>query len=284
MATLSFKDLKKSAAAKINTAPFAIVIGPRAMGKSSLLGTLSKPVIILTTGSESHGIQAARTAAIKNGHPDNVIEYFIDRDDEGKEIISADAQIMRVNALLDFLASSPDTVKEIGCVAFDSLSSLDKVICKTKDVVTANTYERNKVIVNKALDVISKLKNVHARGVGVICTCAANSEADPTSAAHTRVTPVLGSYGLVNELIGAFDDVLIVGPVLMADEEGKDVKEYVFQTGGQIERSGKTFTGQPRSLSFNPRITGIMSDDLPMYIPANLDTLFELKASITGTK
>ncbi len=281
---ISFKDLKKASKSTVAPVPFCILIGPRSAGKSSVFGTSSKSIILITTSSESHGINAARTAAVRAGHGDTIVEYFIDRDDEGKDIVSADLQLARLTSLLDFLVASPDTAKEIGSVAFDSLSSLDKVICRSKDVLTANTYEKNKVIISKALDVVAKLRSVHAKGVGVFCTCAASSEADPNSAAHTRVTPVLGSYGLVNELIGAFDDVLIIGPVNMTDDEGKDVKEYVFQTGGQIERSGKTFTGQPRSLSFSPRITGIMSDELPMYIPANIDQLFELKSSINGTK
>lgn len=271
--SFDFEKLKKASKVKPTAGVFGFVTSVRGGGKSTLCGTTGEPTLLVNFTEELHGGAAA--SAIGGS---NITVYTANQGEDGETITNPDKVINNLNEVLD----SASLHKHIKWIAIDGLSALDPYIVNSTAVKVAaakNKYNEGPATEDEYLKIISKLRRLFSQGVNVIVTCAATGEKNENGE-YVTVTPRLRGYGVCDKIIGSFDDVFVVGPVKFQSEDGSSETRHVIQFGSDFRKTGKTATGQSRTLSFNPRLTGVLKEQMPEYIEANLSDLVTFKKSV----
>lgn len=253
-----------------------LVIGPRASGKSSCIGTSGLRTFYITARREKHGLNAARKAG-----GSNIVGWLMDLDKTGN-LLSSDNALTRLHDKLDQLCERPNVAEEFPVIAFDGFSVLDEIIqdCKSVKIRAAvNNYEKGPAVIEQFMHVVDKLLRLRYLGCHVIATVAASAEVQP-SGEYLTVTPHLQGYKCVDKLIGCFDDITMVGRINAESEDGAVKPMYMFQFNGSMEKMGKTVAGKVVGVNFSPRITGVSADELPNFMNADIAELITFKDTI----
>ena len=103
-------------------------------------------------------------------------------------------------------------------------------------------------------EVVNSLKRLHGVGINCIMTCRVDVRAIEDDGSIGEAAPKLMSYGVSENLVAMFDDVLLVGAVTVGGKSG-----YALQFGdAKVSRTSKDLEGRPKKfLNFAPRITGV---------------------------
>jgi energy-coupling factor transporter ATP-binding protein EcfA2 len=267
-----FKSAQEQAKKQLNNkALFAMVMGPSGAGKSTCIGTLKGKTLFLYCSGESHG---PKTAAAFGG---DVTPVCIDFDDTGKEL-SADEAMTR---LADILADAGN-IKKAGFanVAIDGASEVEALFLRSRRFVESITTDKGKLNEFKKgesismlfREVVVALKKAHAIGINCVMTCRVDVRSRDDDGTINEAAPKLLTFSVAEALTGAFDDVLLVGPVTIGGKFG-----YAFQFGdAQISRTAKDAAGVVRKyLNFSPRVTGVR--EIPAVVKSDLEKILELK-------
>lgn len=270
-------DWKALKAVKKETTPFfSLILGPSGAGKSTLIGTLRKPTLYLYTSVENHGPVAA--GAINK----DIIPLCLDRSDKG-ELLTADQTFERT---LDVL-SDKSIANNVSAIAVDGATELDQIIRKTKtfskycmtDKGNHNTYKEGEAVIYHLKQIVEALKGLHALGTHSFMTCAAMIKTVDETGGITECTPKLLGFDTANDLIRQFSDVLLVSRVMIPTEDNPEPHPvHALMFHGQITKTSRDMKGQVlKTANFSPRISGMLVDELPALMEADLSTLLKFK-------
>lgn len=270
-------DWKSLKAAKKQSSPFfALIIGPSGAGKSTLIGTLNKPTLYLYTSVEDHAIVAA---GAKNK---NIIPYCLDRSDKG-ELLTADQTYERTLEVL----SDKSIVNNVEAIALDSVTEVDQIVRKTstfKKYITndkgiANTFKEGEAATFHLKQVIEGMKGLHNLGLHCFATVAALVKTVDEAGGITECTPKLMGFETASDLVRQFQDVLLVSRVNMATESNPEVHPlHALIFHSNITKQSRDMKGNVMKTSnFSPRVSGLLVDELPPMMAADLDHLLKIK-------
>jgi hypothetical protein len=237
-------------------------------GKSALLGTFPGEVLDIYTSDEDHGISSATSNS--RFSKAKITPFCLDVDPSGIKLIG-DQVIKRMHDLLDSLLE--EKTPSFKAIAIESMAGIEAHVRKTQDFLKATSYSSNEVNINKILEIVQKLKTLNQKGIHILVTCPATGTRD-ANGVFSQLTPVLTGYGCTDKVFGAFGDILVVGPVQVTDAETLvSTTQFCLQFASDFTKSGKTFTGIPRTINFRPRLSGLMQHELPSIINASLEEL-----------
>lgn len=264
----NFASLKMQAAAPKIGPLFAVITGPRGSGKSGCVSSFPGEILYIYGRDEDHGVRSAMANA--RFHKGKITPLCMDVDNG--IMLMGDQVLARLHAIIDALLQ--EQTPSFKCIAVDSIASLEIHVRKCREFTTANQYQSNEVNANKLLEIINKLKVLAAqKGIHVVMTCPATGTRD-ANGVFSQLTPVLTGFGATDKVFGAFADILVVGPVQVTDAETQAVHtQFCFQFSGDFTKSGKTFTGIPRTINFRTRVSGLMQQELPPILNASLEEL-----------
>lgn len=272
MNKISFDNFRAQSKQYEENKLFCLLVGIRGAGKSTAIGSLRVPTLLIASSLESHSIEA--TQMFNEG----IIPTLYDVDDEGRQL-KPDAALNNLHSILDYLISSPDLKVNIQAIALDSFSAIDKTILETtKILMEKNGFERPKLIQAEHLRVVRKLKEISRRGVHVITTIPIMATINENGL-YVSAKPELQGGETTSILFGIFNEVL---PVT------KMGSEHVFQMDLTIKKSSKDANGVEKSTISFPRITGLNAQDLiaaageALLLPADLDYVYKLKKAKKG--
>ncbi len=265
---LSFENLRQASKQhEENHKLFAIVMGIRGAGKSTVLGTLGVKTFLIASASESHAVTASK---LYGG--ENIISSLYDVDETGKQL-KADLALANLHNLLDFLLTSEDLLENIECVALDSFSAIDKTLMETSQILQEkNTWAQMDMMEMQHLKIIKKLKELHRRGLHVVTTMPILGTFDENNLYVTAKQDMRG-IRTPSTIISNFPEVLVIC---------RPEREYCFQMDLTMKKTGKTVSGEDKVFITHPRITGLGLDDLlkvspDLLIPADLNYIYQLK-------
>lgn len=272
--TIDWKSLK--AVKKTTTPFFGLILGPSGSGKSTLIGTLKVPTLYLYTSVENHGIVAA--GAVNK----QIIPICLDRSDSG-EMLNADQTFDRTMTIL----SDKSIVDNVGAVALDSMTEVDQIVRKTKtfaaycrtDKGGHNTYKEGESVMVHMKQIIEAMKGLNNLGMHCFATCAALTKSLDDAGTLSEVTPKLLGFEGANDLIRQFQDVLLVARVNIPTESNDDPSpQHVLLFHSTITKSARDMKGQVlKTANFSPRISGLLVDELPALMRADLSELLQIK-------
>lgn len=272
MMKISFENFKEQSKQYEENKLFCLLVGIRGSGKSTAIGSLKVPTLLIASSLESHSIEASQM------HNDNIIPTLYDVDKDGKQL-KPDVALSNLHSILDYLINTDELTTNIEAVAIDSFAAIDKTILElTKVVSEKNGFERPKIIQQEHLRIIRKLKEISRRGVHVIATIPIMASVDEEGL-YTSAKPELTGADTTSIICGIFNEVLPVTKI---------GAEHVFQMDLLIKKSGKDATGGDKSIISYPRITGLSKHDLisaageSLLLPADLDYVYKLKKAKKG--
>jgi hypothetical protein len=287
----------KAAAEKQNTESDSLcllLVGPRQAGKSTTLGTVSGTLFLFTTSDEAHSIETA-IAKAEDSYGATIVPCIIDMQTEdaaGNPLpehewspLSSDQAIAKLNSTLDALLAHPNLADEIQNVGLDSVFSIFKRIDDKKNiqnikVVQKNNFRAQEVALKELLDLNQKLVMLQKKGVNVIVTCPAAAEQDKRTGLYDMLDPMIPGYRNNLHVVGMFPDICTVGYATFESEEGEAESGYYFMFNGELTKSGKKVSGEERCVNFKPRINGILINETPDALPADLTMLAEYKKQV----
>jgi hypothetical protein len=247
---------------------FCLVSGIRGAGKSTVIGTLGVPTLLIASSLESHAINAARVFG-----KDNIIPTLYDVDDNEKQL-RPDAALQNLHDILDFLISSEDLLDNIGAVVLDSISAVDKTLLETTRILQEkNGFESMKIMEQEHFRIIKKLKELHRRGLHVVATMPILGAFDEEGF-YISAKPEIRGVTATSNIAGIFGEILVCAKI---------GDEHFFQMNLLIKKTGKEVSGDKKEIAFHPRITGLTDEDIVeiggpnRVIPANLSYVYELK-------
>lgn len=252
---------------------FCILAGVRGAGKSTAIGTLNVPTLIIASSLESHAIEASR---LFGGN--NISSVLYDIDENNKQL-KADAALNNLHEILDFLINSKDLSENFQCVALDSFSALDKTILEiTKVLGEKNGFERPKIVEQEHFRVIRKLKELHRKNIHIIATIPFMATYNDDGL-YASAKPEITGVTITSSICGVFTEVLPVGRY-----DG----QHVFQMDVVLTKIGKDVNGGEKTVIIPARITGLSTQDLKLaagdnlLLPADLDYVYKLKQAKKG--
>lgn len=270
---ISFENFKNQSKLYSEEKLFCLIAGVRGAGKSTTIGTLNLPTLLIASSLESHAIEAAQLFGAQN-----ITSTLYDVDDKNKQL-RADAALANLHEILDFLINSEDLLNNIKVVALDSISAIDKTLLETTRILgEKNGFERPKLVEQEHLKIIRKLKELHRRGLHVLATMPILATYNEDGF-YTSVKPEITGITTTSSISGIFPEVLVVG---RADNQ------HVFQMNLVIKKTGKDTSGADKQIIFHPRITGLSHQDLleaageDLLLPADLDYIYRLKQAKKG--
>lgn len=247
----------------------AIILGPSGAGKSTVLGTLGVKTLYLHTSGESHGPVSARTTGLKN-----ITAINIER--SGEETLSPDAAYTK---LLDILSSKDGILGEgFGAVVVDGASELETLIRQTKAWKQAclsaqgkhNTFAEGSSTLLLLRPIIVALKQL---GIHFAMTCILDVKELGPNGEIVEATPRLTGYSVAESLVQQFGDVLVVGRM-----ERGGIAKHRIQMMSDVTKTSKDELGNiKKTVNFAPRIAGILVQDLPSTMDADLSQVIKLK-------
>lgn len=266
-----FKAAQSQAKKQMNNkALFAIILGASGSGKSSLIGTTPGKVLFIFGSGEGHGPKAA--AALGG----DIVPICMDVGDDGAQL-TPDESYTRLLAVLGDVAAIK--AEKFTAVALDGAPELEAILLKSKRFEAAITNEKGKInsfaksseMSALVREVIMALKRLHSEGLNVIVTCRTDVRSLEDDGSVGECSPKLSSYGVAENLISQFDDILMVGSMSAGGKTG-----YALQFGAAVSRVSKDENGKVKKiLNFSPRITGAKS--VPEFMKADLKSVIDLK-------
>ena len=259
---------KKKASGRI----FAVLLGPRGMGKSgTAAGTWSAEtkVLHIVFAQEDHGIQSA--AGIAKG--DNVVPLLVDIGDAGK--LAPGPAFAAFCEVLDDV----ELISEFDVIVVDGLSALDGILANLPEVERATGYDKKRVVDLAYDKVLSKLKNislVHNKDIVITCSTEVRSNAEGMFEA-----PSLRGGSAVDAIIGACPEILPLSKV-----EDTDGVKFVFTMQNVIRKSGTKMNKDGYTHNVSARVAGVNVSELPEMMLASMDVLkrWKAKKAVEGKK
>lgn len=274
MTKINIDTLKAQSASLKSTKLFALLAGIRGSGKSTVIGTLGVPTLLIASTLESHAIDASQLFG-----GDNIIPTLYDVEDETQVQLKSDAAISKLHSILDYFLSEESKISDIQAIALDSFSAVDKTLMTTARILQeSNAFEVMKIMENEHLRIIKKLKELHRKGFHIIATMPILASFDDDGF-YLSAKPELRGITTTSNIIGSFSEVLVVGRF------GND---YAFQMDLLLKKAGKEVSGIDKIFVSHPRITGLSRQDLieaggeQLLLPADLSYVYQLKKSKRG--
>lgn len=273
MKSFTFEDLKtKSAPQKL----FCLVSGIRGAGKSTVIGTLGVPTLLICSAMESHAVHAAKVFG-----EDNIKYYMYDVGEDDKQL-KPDLAIANLHQVLDYLISTPNLSENIQCVALDSISAIDKTLIETSRILSEkNGFESMKIMEQEHFRIIKKLMELHRKGVHIIVTMPVMAAFDEEGY-YISAKPEIRGVTTTSNIAGIFAEVLVTAKI---------ASKHYFQMNLLFKKSGKdASSGDKKEISFHPRITGLSDEDIShvsnetFLIPADLSYIYKLKLAKENAK
>lgn len=273
-----------------STSLFALLIAPRGGGKSYSSVTTGDRVLQLAFLEEDHAIPTARIAAAASNSKLTSILINQVKGKDGKDVILTvdnPGDVAKLyNRLIDIL-NTPGLSGQFDTVVLDGLSALDLYVAKHPDVLAFgdNSYGKDsRKMVDLHMKVITCLKALNSQGVNIVVTCAAGVKLNDKGEAC--LDPKLKGTGAVDTIMGSFAQILVCSKI-QAQQEGdeEETTHHVFQFGGPaIRKEGSIMKAEGRKMvnggvkveTFNTRVAGISSDNLPEFMKADLRGLIQL--------
>lgn len=267
MKQFSFESLKaKQPSEKL----FCLISGIRGSGKSTAIGTLKVPTLLICSSLESHAVNAAKVF----GH-DDIIFTMYDVDDDEKQL-KADDAISNLHAILDYLIIAPNLLENIQCVALDSISAVDKTLLETTRILQEkNGFECMKIMEQLHLRIIKKLKELHRRGVHILVTMPIMAAFDEDGY-YLSAKPEIRGVTATSNIAGIFSEVLVAAKIR---------NTRVFQMNLLFKKSGSEVSGDKKEIAFHPRINGLSDEDISILsegtfvLPSDLNYIYQSKLS-----
>ena len=255
---------------KVDNKLFALILGIRGAGKSSVIGTLNTKTILISSSLESHGIQAAQALASS----ESIYSILYDIDSTTNKQLKADEALINLHNILDFLLTSEDIKNQIGAIALDSFSAVDKTLLATTRIASeTNNWAAGDIMEIEHLNIIRKLKELHRKGFHILATMPIISLYDENGF-YTEARQDIRGVRTASTICGIFPEIL---PILRYENQ------HIFQMDLTIKKSSKDVKkGTERATISNPRITGLTYQDLSsisedLVLPADLSYIYKLK-------
>jgi len=302
IAGINIAKMKEAAIASKDTdEPEALCllnVGTRQSGKSTVLGTASGTMILLATSDEAHSIETAKAKA-QTAYGLTIIPVIIDMltdDVQGNALppsewsaLTADQAFVKLINYLDALEATPNLSEMVQWVALESLYSIFKRINEKKNIQQIKTVQKNnfraqEVALKELLDINQKLLLLQKRGVNVVVNCPAAAEQDKNTGLYDQIEPLLEGYRNNLHVVGIFPDICTVGKAIVETDEGEVYSGYFFQFGGSASKAGKKVSGEERCINFKPRINGILDEETPAFMNADLTELAQYKKAVRASR
>lgn len=271
-----------------------LLVGPRQAGKSTVLGTLPDTTLLFTTSDEAHSIETAN-AKSEASYGGTIIPCIIDMATEDKSgnvlpedqwtALSPDQAIAKLHGYLDALIATPDLQKQIANIALDSIYSVFKRINDKKNIQTIKSVQKNnfraqEVALKELLELNQKFVMLQKKGLNVIVTCPAAAEQDKRTGLYDQIEILIEGYRNNLHVVGMFPDICTVGYNSFETEEGEVETGYFLMFNGEMTKAGKKVSGEDRCVNFKPRINGLLIDETPDALPADLSMLIAYKKEV----
>lgn len=267
---ISFDNFRTQSLSLKDTKLFALIAGIRGSGKSTILGTLEEPTLLIASTLEAHAVESATLFG-----QSNIIPTLYDVDENSVQM-KPDAALANLHAILDYLLNSDELTKNISAVAIDSVSAIDKTLLSCSRVLQeSNAFTVMDIIENEHLKIIKKLKELHRKGLHILATMPILASFDEDGF-YLSAKPELRGIRTTSNIAGSFSDILVVG---------RFGNEYAFQMDLLLRKVGKEVSGVEKQLVFHPRLAGLSRQDLlavageQLLLPANLAYIYGLKKS-----
>jgi len=253
-----------------------LVLGQSGSGKSTVAGTFGCKTLYLYTTGESHGVVSANTQSA------NVYPVCLDFAD-GKAL-TADLAYQR---LLDIIGDSEGIKKAgFGAIVIDGATEVETMIRATNkwrlgcltDKGKHSGYAEGPVTLVLFRPVIDGLKRLQRDlGIHFLVTCILDVQATADNGEVRESKPRMLTFNVADGVLQQFGDIVVVGRM-----SKDDLVSHRFQFLAGVSRESKDLSGVVKKLTnFNPRIAGLLLEDLPRTTKADLSVLIELKASKT---
>lgn len=270
----NFAKAQQEAANDVNNTSLGLmVLGQSGAGKSALAGTFAGKTLFLYTTGENHGLKSAKMFG-----GDNVSPVCINV--ENGTLLSADKAYERLLAAL----SDVEGIKAQGfeAVALDGVTELEilirettrwKLMCQT-DKGTHNTWAEGKATLAMMRPIVDGLKSLQRQlGIHFMVTCILDVISIDANGEISESKPRLQTYSVAEGIIQQFEDIVVVGRMSKGDKVSHRIQ---FLAG--VSRESKDTQGNVRkSINFNPRLSGVALDKLPVSAKADVQELIKLK-------
>ena len=261
--TVDFAAMKAKAKGSKEEGMCAVILGAGQAGKSTLIGTLGVPTLIIHTADESHSVTSAKIfnkeitgLCINDGcGPDEAMQK------------------------LDDILSSPDLFDHFKAVAIDSFSSIEMLIkqtawldnfCKSSSG-KRDKYREPEAVLTRLQSIINTASDYRKKGGHVICTLPCHVKSQDGDGMAEVVEPVLSTYGTANAVPRMFSTVLLVSHTQV---DGEIKRALVFDT--KVQKVSKDLGGNVKKLlNFAPCVRGLSDEDTPTAFPPDLKKLVE---------
>ena len=280
---INFKALKAKAKESIQAKPlFLCIVGPSGSGKSTACGTLGVPTLFLYTATEAHGPTSARAIG-----GDIIDVDFTVRKTDGT--VDPDASLKNLHEIL----TSPDIEKEFGAVVIDSATELQLIHRKSNRFFTYckndkglhNNFKESEADTAYFKDLLEDLVKLNNKGLHYVMTCAALVKTLSEDGAVAEASPSLQGFSVAHDLLRNFADILLVSRLVEEDEEGNPKPQHKFIFKANLSKTAKDLRGQVlKTANFSPRISGLLLDNFPETIPADLSKVVAARQKRIGGK
>lgn len=258
----SLEDLRKKDIAKPNKL-FCLILGPRGVGKSTLISTTTLPTLLINFKREEHGLIAARSMN------KDIVSLMVDEVDGHK--LNDRETYSRIFEVLDWIKNDEQVEKEIKVIAFDSFGVVDRIVQKHPFVAAANSYDKGKVSLQLHMDIVDKLSELKHK-FHVLVTMPGTSKIDHDGQIIEMIPDIVG-FNAVGSVAGIFAQVL----PLRCDSRVRLIDMYAL-----INKTGKTMSGEVKRSPFYPRLTGLVDDEIDKLtnntglLPADLSHILRI--------
>lgn len=263
----TFENLKSQSKQLFDNKLFALIVGIRGSGKSSVLGTLGMKTFLITSTLESHSLTAAKAMG-----GNNIIPFLYDVDDAQKQL-KPDAAIEKLHDILSFLLESPDVLTHVQAIALDSIGAIDKTLLETTRIITEkNNWAVIDIMETEHLRIIRKLKELHRKGLHILVTMPIIATFDEDGL-YTTAAPEIRGIKTSSVISGVFPDIL---PIT------KYHGQFVFQMDMTMKKVSVDKQGKEKVFIAHPRINGVLQDEIKeaspeLLLAADLSYINEFK-------
>ena len=252
---------------------FLSILGESGAGKSHSIGTLGVKTLLLTFLPERHGV----TAAKKEGN-NNIVELFLDIDDETGDDLTPDQTLGKLREILN----SDLYGNGFEALVIDGLTELDICISGSNELKKQCLTSAGKVDgfrlgpVTKMImrGVIKQLITLQkTQGVHIITTCIVDVKERGDNGEVIECNPRLNTYSLAEDTLQQFGDRVVTYKVIKKDKSTLGIFDFM----SDISKTSKDANGVTKKVfNASPRLsTGQIPDKV---IKADLKKLLELKA------
>jgi hypothetical protein len=253
-----------------------ILLAQSGGGKSFAFGTFGVKTLFLYGTGEDHGPASARKSA-----GENVVPVCWDFDDAGERLSPEKAYKRLLDALSDVDGIQAEG---FGAVVVDGATELETLIRKTNkweqlcltDKGKHNNFAESDATKALFRPVLEGLKDLQRRlGIHYSMSCILDIKQLADDGEILEASPKLSGYGVAENLIQQFPDIVAVGRM----RNSKEQIGYRLQFLAGVTKTSKDATGHVKKImNFNPRLAGFKVDELPSTLPVDLAALAKFKA------